>query len=120
MNTLCLIDAPYENYSKTPGISKKEQNQSTHSVSCFWLTRVYVFHVVQCQVQIKVRIDNDNTKTLSEDSDIDVGIWKSDIYGSLDGLDVSIDGVGNSLFLNLVDMFAESILVLLSLLQLWE
>ena len=85
-----------------------------------WLTRVYVFHVVQCQVQVKVRIDNDNTKTLSEDSDIDVGIWKSDIYGSLDGLDVSIDGVGNSLFLNLVDMFAESILVLLSLLQLWE
>ena len=44
-----------------------------------WLTRVYVFHVVQCQVQIKVRIDNDNTKTLSEDSDIDVGIWKSDM-----------------------------------------
>ena len=32
------------------------------------------------------------TKTLSEDSDIDVGIWKSDIYGSLDGLDVSTDG----------------------------
>ena len=85
-----------------------------------WLTRPCEFHVVQCQVQIKVRIDNDNTKTLSEDSGIDVGIWKNDIYGSLDGLDVSIDEVGISLFLTSLDMFAESILVLLSWLQLWE
>ena len=67
MNALCLIDAPYENYSKIPGISKKEQNQSTHSVSCLINQGLRIF-------QIKVRIDNDNTKTLSEDSDIDVGI----------------------------------------------
>ena len=119
MNALCLIDAPMRITPKYQELARRSKiNQLIQFLA--WLTRVYVFHVVQCQVQIKVRIDNDNTKTLSEDSDIDVGIWKSDIYGSLDGLDVSIDGVGNSLFLNLVDMFAESILVLLSLLQLWE
>ena len=39
-------------------------------------------------------------------------------YESLDGLDVSIDGVDIVMFLNSLDIFAESILVLLSLLQL--
>ena len=40
---------------------------------------------------------------------------------SLDSdLDASIDGVDIPLFLNSVDIFAESILVLLSLLQLWS
>ena len=51
--------------------------------------------------------------TLSEDSDIDVGGQ----YGSLDGLDVSIDGVNIPLFSNSLDIFTESILVLLSLLK---
>ena len=39
-------------------------------------------------------------------------------YECLDGLDVSIDGVEILIFLNSLDIFAESILVLLSLLQL--
>ena len=39
-------------------------------------------------------------------------------YGYLDVLDVSIDGVDIPLFLTLLMFFAESILVLLSLLQL--
>ena len=56
---------------------------------------------------------------LSKDSHVDVGVWKSEI--DLDsGLDASIDGVDIPLFLNSVDIFAESILVLLSLLQLWS
>ena len=54
---------------------------------------------------------------LSKDSHVDVGVWKSEI--DLDsGLDASIDGVDIPLFLNSVDIFAEGILVLLSLLQL--
>ena len=40
-------------------------------------------------------------------------------YGSLDGLDV-IDGLDFLLFLNSLDIFAESMLVLLNLLQLRE
>ena len=57
---------------------------------------------------------------LSEDSDIDVEISKT--QGSLDGLDLSIDGMDippailNTF--NSLDFFAESILLLLSLLQL--
>ena len=39
-------------------------------------------------------------------------------YESLDGLDVSIDGVDILILLNSLDTFAESTLVLLSLLQL--
>ena len=42
------------------------------------------------------------------------------IWRSLDGLDVSIDGVDITLFLNSHDIFVESILVLLSLLQLCD
>ena len=38
-------------------------------------------------------------------------------YGSLDGLDVSIDGVDTPMFLNSLDIFAEIRLVLLRLLQ---
>ena len=41
--------------------------------------------------------------TVSEDSDIDVGIWGR--YGSLDDLDVSIDGVDIPLFLNSLGIF---------------
>ena len=41
-------------------------------------------------------------------------------YESLYGLDVSVDGVDILIFLNSLDSFAESILALLSLLQLWE
>ena len=43
--------------------------------------------------------------------------FEKERYGSLDSLDVSIDGVDISLFLNSLDIFAESMLVLLSLLQ---
>ena len=46
-----------------------------------------------------------------------------ELNGSLDGLDVSINGVDTvdiALFSNSLDIFAQSILVLLSLLQLWE
>ena len=39
-------------------------------------------------------------------------------YGSLGVVDVSIDGADISLFLKSLDIFVESILVLLSLLQL--
>ena len=38
----------------------------------------------------------------------------------LDGLDISIDGVAIPLFLTSLDIFAKSMLVLSSLLQLWE
>ena len=38
-------------------------------------------------------------------------------YGSLDCLDVSIDGVDTPMFLNSLDIFAEIRLVLLRLLQ---
>ena len=34
MNIPCIIDAPFENYTKIPGISKKEQNHLIHSVLC--------------------------------------------------------------------------------------
>ena len=44
--------------------------------------------------------------------------FEKERYGSLDGLDVSIDGVDIPLFLNSLDIFAESMLVLLNLLQL--
>ena len=40
------------------------------------------------------------------------------IYGSLDGVDVSTDGLEIPLYLNSLDIFAESVLVLLRLLQL--
>ena len=40
------------------------------------------------------------------------------VYGPLNGLDISIDGVYIPLFVTFYDIFAESILVLLSLLQL--
>ena len=44
--------------------------------------------------------------------------FEKERYGSLEGLDVSTDGVDISLFLNSLDIFAKSKLVLLSLLQL--
>ena len=34
MNAPCLKDDPFENYSKMLEITKKEQNDSIHSVSC--------------------------------------------------------------------------------------
>ena len=46
--------------------------------------------------------------------------FEKERYGSLDGLDVSIDGVDIPLFLNSLDIFAESMLVLLNLSQLRE
>ena len=57
----------------------------------------------------RVQTNDGNTITLSEDSDIDVGIW-IERYGSLHPL-----GVDALLFLDPLDIFAESILVLLSL-----
>ena len=57
----------------------------------------------------RVQTNDGNTITLSEDSDIDVGIW-IERYGSLHPLGVDIP-----LFLNPLDIFAESILILLSL-----
>ena len=42
------------------------------------------------------------------------------IIVNVDRLDVSTDGVDIPLLLNFLDIFAESILVSLSLLQLWE
>ena len=57
----------------------------------------------------RVQTNDGNTITLSEDSDIDVGIW-IEWYGSLHPLEVDIP-----LFLNPLDIFAESILILLSL-----
>ena len=41
-------------------------------------------------------------------------------FETLGGLDISIGGVDILLFLNSLDIFAKSILVLLSLLQLWK
>ena len=52
-------------------------------------------------VKFKVRKDY-RRLTLSEDSDINVG--------SLDDLNVSIDGVDIPLFLNSLDIFAESVI----------
>ena len=46
--------------------------------------------------------------------------FEKEQYGSLDDLDVSIDGVAIPLFLNSLDIFTKSMLVLSSLLQLWE
>ena len=46
--------------------------------------------------------------------------FEKERYGSLEGQDVSIDGVDFSLFFNSLHIFAESMLVLLSLLQLRE
>ena len=48
-----------------------------------------------------------------EDAYIDVGIWKSD----MDLLKVSMDGVNIPLFLNFLDIVAQTILVLLILLK---
>ena len=45
--------------------------------------------------------------------------FEKEQYGSLDGLDV-IDGLDIPLFLNSLDIFAETMLVLLNLLQLRE
>ena len=44
--------------------------------------------------------------------------FEKERYGSLDGLDISIDGVAILLFLTPLDIFAKSMLVLSSLLQL--
>ena len=44
--------------------------------------------------------------------------FEKERYGSLDDLDVSIDGVAIPLFLTSLDIFAKSMLVLSSLLQL--
>ena len=118
-NKCPLSQRAYENYSKILGISKKEQNHSTHSVTCLMNKAL---HMSSCSMSsLKEGFPNDgNTITLSEDSDIDVEIWKSDI-GSVEGLDVSIDGPHIVLSFNSLDVLAESILlVLLSLLQLWE
>ena len=46
--------------------------------------------------------------------------FEKERYGSLDRLDISIDGVAIPLFLNSLDIFTKSMLVLSSLLQLWE
>ena len=54
--------------------------------------------------------------TLSEDYDIDVELKERD--GSLDSLDVSIDGMNIPLFINSLDISTESKLALLSLLKL--
>ena len=55
--------------------------------------------------------------TMSEDSDINVRISKSDIDLWTAGLGVSRDGVDIPLFLNFLDIFVQSILVFLRLLQ---
>ena len=44
--------------------------------------------------------------------------FEKERYGSLDPLDISIDGVAIPLFLNSLDIFTKSMLVLSSLLQL--
>ena len=51
-----------------------------------------------------------------------LGFLRVQWYGFLDGLDVSIDEADIRIppLLNSLDTFAESIFVLLSLLQLWE
>ena len=46
--------------------------------------------------------------------------FEKEQYGSLDGLDISTDGVAIPLFLNSLNIFTKSVLVLLSLLQLRE
>ena len=38
INAPCLIAAPYENYTKHLGTTKKEENHSIHSVSLAWFT----------------------------------------------------------------------------------
>ena len=55
---------------------------------------------------------------MNVDSNIDVGIWKRAIWISRRPRRINIDGVDIPLFLNSLDIFAESMLVLLNLLQL--
>ena len=43
----CLINAPYENYFRLLGISKKEQNHSIHSVS-FLINKA--LHISSCSM----------------------------------------------------------------------
>ena len=57
---------------------------------------------------------------MNMDSNIDVGIWKRTIWISRRPRRINIDGVAIPLFLNSPDIFTKSMLVLLSLLQLWE
>ena len=81
----------------------------------------FILFNVQCLVQSKDRSTtghNGNTVLNSER-----GFWhrcwdlKEERYGSLDGLNISINGVEIPLFFNSLDISAESILVFLSLLQ---
>jgi len=67
----------------------------------------------------KKGLANDYSTALNKNSDGEVEILK-ERYGSLDGLDVPMDGLDILLFINAVDIFSEIILVLLSLLQLRE
>ena len=71
-----LIDAPFENYSKVLGISKKEQNHSIHSVSCLINKAL---HILFFSISSWKETNDGNTITLSKDSDIIVEIWKGNI-----------------------------------------
>ena len=72
-NKCPLSQRAYENYSKILGISKKEQNHSTHSVTCLMNKAL---HMSSCSMSsLREGQPNDgNVITLSEDSDIDVEI----------------------------------------------
>ena len=55
INALSLIDAPYENYSKILGISKKERNHLIHSFFCLINKALHIFFLFN--VRLKIRID---------------------------------------------------------------
>ena len=67
----------------------------------------------------KKGLPNGYSAVLNKNSDVEVEILK-ERYGSLDGLDVPMNGLDILLFINCIDIFSEIILVLLSWLQLRE
>ena len=64
----------------------------------------------------KKGLPNGYSAVLNKNSDVEVEILK-ERYGSLDGLDVPMNGLDILLFINCIDIFSEIILVLLSWLQ---